>query len=107
MQIDDLLTKYDDTTAEMERLREEKDQEILILQEGVDDTLQQLHEAQQVCVSSWNTWTFMTNAPKKNQGIVDETTNAHIDTLILDHRKKLNEIIGIVQYFIRGTPTKL
>ena len=50
MQIDDLLTKFDDTTAEMERLREEKDQEILILQEGVDDTLQQLHEAQQVSV---------------------------------------------------------
>ncbi|KAL4269250.1 SLA2 family protein [Pleurotus pulmonarius] len=78
MQIDDLLTKFDDTTAEMERLREEKDQEILILQEGVDDTLQQLHEAQQ------------------NQGIVDETTNAQIDTLILDHRKKLNEIIDSI-----------
>lgn len=30
----------------------------------------------------------------QNQGLVDETTNAQIDTLILDNRKKLNEIIG-------------
>jgi hypothetical protein len=30
----------------------------------------------------------------QNQGIVDETTNAQIDTLILDNRKKLNQIIG-------------
>jgi hypothetical protein len=28
--------------------------------------------------------------------LVDETTNAQIDTLILDHRKKLNEIIGML-----------
>lgn len=48
MQIDDLLTKFDDATAEMERLKDEKDQEILILQEGMDATLQQLSEAQQV-----------------------------------------------------------
>lgn len=27
--------------------------------------------------------------------MVDETTNAQIDTLILDNRKKLNQIIGI------------
>lgn len=32
----------------MERLREEKDQEILILQEGMDSTIQQLSEAEQV-----------------------------------------------------------
>ena len=30
----------------------------------------------------------------QNQGLVDETTNAQIDTLILDNRKKLNQIIG-------------
>jgi hypothetical protein len=30
----------------------------------------------------------------QNQGITDETANAQIDTLILDNRKKLKEIIG-------------
>ena len=34
----------------MERLREEKDQEIMILQEGMDSALQKLSEAQQVRV---------------------------------------------------------
>ena len=32
----------------------------------------------------------------QTQGIVDQTTNAQIDTLILDNRKKLNQIIGMV-----------
>ncbi|KAJ8522033.1 hypothetical protein ONZ45_g1358 [Pleurotus djamor] len=78
MQIDDLLTKLDDVGGDIERLRDEKDQEILILQEGMDATLQQLSEAQQ------------------NQGLIDETNNAQIDTLLLDHRKKLNEIIDAI-----------
>ena len=30
----------------------------------------------------------------QNQGLADETANAQIDTLILDNRKKLNQIIG-------------
>ncbi|KAI0727814.1 cytoskeleton assembly control protein [Fomitopsis betulina] len=78
LQIDDLLVKLDNASADMDRLREEKDQEIAILQEGVDTTIQQLHEAQQ------------------NQGISDEATNAQIDTLILDNRKKLNAIIDSI-----------
>lgn len=48
MQIDDLLSKLDNASGEVERLREEKDQEIMILQEGMDSTIQQLSEAQQV-----------------------------------------------------------
>jgi hypothetical protein len=43
-----LLVKLDGASGEMERLRDEKDQEILILQEGMDSTLQQLSDAQQV-----------------------------------------------------------
>ncbi|KAF8898982.1 ANTH domain-containing protein [Infundibulicybe gibba] len=78
LQIDDLLSKLDNASGDIERLREEKDQEIMILQEGMDSTIQQLSEAQQ------------------NQGIVDETTNAQIDTLILDNRKKLNQIIDSI-----------
>ena len=31
----------------------------------------------------------------QTQGIVDQATNAQIDTLILDNRKKLNQIIGM------------
>ncbi|KAA1468016.1 cytoskeleton assembly control protein [Dentipellis sp. KUC8613] len=76
IQIDDLLTKLDSSADDLERLREEKDQEIMILQAGMDSTIQRLSETQQ------------------NQGIAEEATNAQIDTLILDNRKKLNQIIG-------------
>lgn len=48
MQIDDLLVKLDNVSVDMERLKEEKDQEIAILQEGMDSTIQQLHDSQQV-----------------------------------------------------------
>ncbi|KAG6332591.1 hypothetical protein ID866_6497 [Astraeus odoratus] len=78
VQMDDLLVKVNNAQLDMERLREEKDQEIMILQEGMDSTIQQLSEAQQ------------------NQGLSEETTNAQIDTLILDNRKKLNQIIDSI-----------
>ncbi|KAH7886145.1 ANTH domain-containing protein [Phlebopus sp. FC_14] len=78
IQIDDLLVKLNDASDNLERLREEKDQEIMILQEGMDSTIQQLSEAQQ------------------NQGLSEEATNAQIDTLILDNRKKLNQIIDSI-----------
>ncbi|KAI0296230.1 cytoskeleton assembly control protein [Russula brevipes] len=77
-QLDDLLAKLDGAAGELEHLRDEKDQEIAILQEGMDTTLQQLSEVQQ------------------NQGFADEATNAQIDTLILDNRKKLNQIIDSI-----------
>jgi len=48
MQIDDVLVKLNNASGDMERLRDEKDQEILILQEGMDSTIHQLSEAQQV-----------------------------------------------------------
>lgn len=48
IQIDDLLARLDNSGGDLERLREEKDQEIMILQEGMDSTIQQLSEAQQV-----------------------------------------------------------
>lgn len=92
MQIDDLLAKLDDASGDVERLREEKDQEIAILQEGMDSTIQSLSEAQQVCCLFLIGTAMLT--PPKNQGINEETTNAQIDTLILDNRKKLQQIIG-------------
>ena len=52
MQIDDLLARLDNTQAEIDRVRDEKDAEIAVLQEGMDQTLQQLSEAQQVSRTS-------------------------------------------------------
>ena len=94
MQIDDLLAKLDNTQAEIDRVREEKDAEIAVLQEGMDQSLQQLADAQQVWSILHCTRLFGVLIPSQNQGIVEETTNAQIDTLILDNRKKLNAIIG-------------
>ena len=54
IQIDDLTRKLNETTLDVDRIREEKDQEIGILQEGMDSTIKQLHEAQQVC-RIWST----------------------------------------------------
>ena len=48
MQIDDLLDKLENAKGDLDRLRDEKDQEIAILQEGMDSTIQQLSDAQQV-----------------------------------------------------------
>ena len=48
IQIDDMFSKLDNSSADLERLREEKDQEIAILQEGMDSTIRQLSDAQQV-----------------------------------------------------------
>ncbi|EKM61342.1 uncharacterized protein PHACADRAFT_247886 [Phanerochaete carnosa HHB-10118-sp] len=78
IQIDELLSRLDNTQAEIDRVRDEKDAEIAVLQEGMDQTLQHLSDAQQ------------------SQGIVEESTNAQIDTLILDNRKKLNAIIDSI-----------
>ncbi|KAF8711755.1 I/LWEQ domain, partial [Rhizoctonia solani] len=82
IQIDDLLRKLDGQDSAVERLREEKDQEIAILQEEMDSTIQKMAEMQMDLQTS--------------QGIVEETTNAQIDTLILDNRKKLNQIIDSI-----------
>jgi huntingtin-interacting protein 1-related protein len=85
------LKKLDDTTLDTDRLRDEKDQEIAILQEGMDATIKQLHESQQVrpLINM-----FDEAYPLQDQSFVDQATNAQIDTLILDNRKKLNQIIG-------------
>jgi hypothetical protein len=40
--------RLEHSSDDLERLREEKDQEIAILQEGMDTTIMQLSDAQQV-----------------------------------------------------------
>ncbi|GAA6012414.1 hypothetical protein JCM8202_003319 [Rhodotorula sphaerocarpa] len=76
--IDELLSRLDMQSGEAERVREEKDQEIAIMQEGMDDTIRQLSELQVA------------------QGVSDEATNAQIDTLVLDQEKKFNDIIDSI-----------
>ncbi|KZT36593.1 hypothetical protein SISSUDRAFT_1063523 [Sistotremastrum suecicum HHB10207 ss-3] len=78
IQIDDLLRKVEDSNGDLERLREEKDQEIQILQEGMDHTIQQMSDLQQT------------------QSFTEQANNTQIDTLILDNRKKLNQIIDSI-----------
>jgi hypothetical protein len=51
MHIDDLLAKLDNSAGDLEKLREEKDQEIEILQAGMDSTIEQLNEVRQVRVT--------------------------------------------------------
>lgn len=48
LHIDELLSKLDSTNADVERLGDEKDLEILTLQEELHSTIKQLSEAQQV-----------------------------------------------------------
>ncbi|KAG8784995.1 sla2 Src-like adaptor 2 [Serendipita sp. 405] len=78
LRIDAMTEKLDSASADLEGLREEKDQEIQILQESVDTTLQQMADLQ------------------ATQGIVEQTTDAQLSTLILDNRKKLNQIIDSI-----------
>ncbi|KIY51265.1 ANTH-domain-containing protein [Fistulina hepatica ATCC 64428] len=76
--IDEILTKLENAQLDLQQMKDEKDQEIEVLQAGMDTTIRQLADAQQ------------------NQGLAEETTNAQIDTLILDNRKKLNQIIDSI-----------
>ncbi|GAA5822024.1 hypothetical protein JCM11251_004830 [Rhodosporidiobolus azoricus] len=76
--IDDLLARLDAQQGEADRVRDEKDQEIAIMQEGMDDTIRQLSELQ------------------VTQGVADEAVNAQIDNLVLDQEKKFNDIIDSI-----------
>ena len=48
LQIDDLLVKLNNTSGDIERVKEDKDQEIMILQESLDSTIKELADARQV-----------------------------------------------------------
>ncbi|KAL0578466.1 sla2 Src-like adaptor 2 [Marasmius crinis-equi] len=78
MQIDDLLSKLDQSNADIEAVREEKDAEIMILNEEMESAMKQLADEH------------------RDKNLRDETKDVEIDTLILDNRKKLNEIIDSI-----------
>lgn len=44
LQIDDLLAKIDNKDNELSRMLDEKEQELLIMQEGMDSTLKELSD---------------------------------------------------------------
>lgn len=78
IQIDDLLKKLDDQRRDHEEALEDRDAELSVMQESLDSTLQNLNET------------------KLNTAEVDNTFTAQVDTLILDHRKELNQIIDSI-----------
>ncbi|OCF42205.1 cytoskeleton assembly control protein [Kwoniella heveanensis CBS 569] len=78
MQIDELLHKIDAKDGEVARIVEEKEQELLIMQEGMDSTLKELSDL------------------RVTSGDTSQAFDAQVDTLILDHRKELNAIIDSI-----------
>jgi len=52
IQLEDKTKEREECRYELEQLREEKDEEIQILQESVDSTLQQMAEMQLVCLGA-------------------------------------------------------
>lgn len=76
--IDELLTTLDEKTSEVERVRQEKDEELEIRQMEMDATVSTLANS------------------KTAQGEADEAVNAQIDTLLVDQHKKLNAIIDSI-----------
>ncbi|KAJ7103325.1 ANTH domain-containing protein [Mycena belliarum] len=78
IQIDDLLSKVNNAEGDLERLRDEKDQEIMVLEESMNDTIQRLSEVQQ------------------DRNVLESANDTQIDTLILDNQKKLNQIIDSI-----------
>ncbi|KAJ8083717.1 sla2 Src-like adaptor 2 [Marasmius tenuissimus] len=78
MQIDDLLSKLDLSKGEVENVREEKDQEIMILNEELEDVMRQLKDKQ------------------TEQNLLDEANTTSVDIILLEMRKKLNEIIDSI-----------
>ncbi|KAJ7446448.1 ANTH domain-containing protein [Mycena galericulata] len=78
IQIEDLLTKVNNAEGDLERLRDEKDQEIMVLEESMNDTIERLKEVQQ------------------DRNVLESANDTQIDTLILDNQKKLNQIIDSI-----------
>lgn len=86
MQIDDLLLKIEERNGEVERVRQEKDQEIEIMQFSLDETTDRL-------VNSHT-----------DKGEADSAVNAQIDALLLDQHNNLNKIIDSI---LQGCVTKV
>ena len=76
--LDDLMAKLDGKNGELDRLRMEKDQEIAILQAGMDQSLLTLHEFE-----------------NKQQGNSKELQD-RLDKMRAENLARLNKILGII-----------
>lgn len=79
--IDEFLSQLELQQGEAERIRMEKDEEIAIMQAGMDECLQQLADLQQ------------------NVGSNESTLQEQIDRLESQQSYKLNEILGTITHF--------
>jgi huntingtin-interacting protein 1-related protein len=79
--IDEFLSQLELQQGEAERIRMEKDEEIAIMQAGMDECLQQLADLQQ------------------NVGSNESTLQEQIDRLESQQSYKLNEILGTIERF--------
>ncbi|KAH8925886.1 ANTH-domain-containing protein, partial [Atractiella rhizophila] len=77
-QIEDLLRRLDGHNSDIERARDESAQELEITKESLEDALRRLQELDM------------------NQGETDAALLSQIDLLILDQKKKLNEVIDSI-----------
>jgi hypothetical protein len=60
LRIDAMTEKLDSGSGDLERLRDEKDQEIMILQESVDTTLRDMADLQAVSIlTAGKLWSLM------------------------------------------------
>ncbi|GAB7353610.1 hypothetical protein MBLNU459_g4027t1 [Dothideomycetes sp. NU459] len=76
--LDDAHMKYGESDSDLERLLREKEEELQIMQAGLDQTLLELNEL------------------RHGQGDTDKALDEQIDTVLLDSLKKINDIIDSV-----------
>ena len=77
MQIDDLLRKIDEKDGDLARTVEEKEQELLIMQEGMDSTLQELSNLRIVSGSPLYRLVLMSEPRRHLAGIRCTGRHAH------------------------------
>jgi len=78
----------------LEKTAGDKDQEIMILQAAMITRLSNCQMHNRYSCHFWKESKKNLIPLSTESSLADDTANAQIDTLILDNRKKLNQIIG-------------
>lgn len=76
--LEDSQMKYGEGSSDLERLLREKEEELQIMQAGLDQTLMELNDL------------------RNGHGDTDKALDEHIDVMLLDSIKKINDIIDSV-----------
>lgn len=66
--MDELLARLDNASGDLERLRDEKDQEIAIMEESLDGTIQQLQDEKLVRLAYLASMTLTDTSHAEGQG---------------------------------------